>query len=68
MTRTAAKSHLLRHVELIECACVDLNYHISELVEAVDAGALDQLDVAEKVAFWQRFESLRNRLPLSITG
>lgn len=41
-----------------------LNYDISELVEAVDAGALDQLDVAEKVAFWQRFESLRNRLPL----
>jgi hypothetical protein len=28
-----------------------LNDDISELVEAVDAGALDQLDAAEKVAF-----------------
>ena len=41
-----------------------LNDDISDLVEAVDAGALDELDAAEKVAFLQRFESLRNRLPL----
>jgi Domain of unknown function (DUF222) len=34
------------------------------LIEAVEAGGLDQLDAAEKISFWQKFETFRNRLPL----
>ncbi|HET9560844.1 MAG TPA: hypothetical protein VFP01_01940 [Propionibacteriaceae bacterium] len=26
--------------------------------------ALEQLDAAEKISWWQRFETFRNRLPL----
>jgi hypothetical protein len=41
-----------------------LNGDLTELVEAVESGGLDQLDAAENVAVWQRFETFRNRLPL----
>ena len=41
-----------------------LNADFSELLDVVESGGLDQLGVAEKVAWWQRFESFRNRLPL----
>jgi hypothetical protein len=41
-----------------------LNNDFDELLIAVESGALDQLDAAEKVAVWQRFETLRNRLPV----
>jgi hypothetical protein len=37
---------------------------LAELISEVESGALDQLDPAEKVAVWQRFETLRNKLPL----
>jgi hypothetical protein len=37
---------------------------LNGLIAAVESGALDQLDAAEKVAVWQRFETLRNRLPV----
>ena len=37
---------------------------LNSLVETVEGGGLDQLDAAEKVAAWQRFETSRNRLPL----
>ena len=33
------------------------------LISAIESGSLDQLDTAEKVAVWQRFETLRNKLP-----
>jgi hypothetical protein len=41
-----------------------LDADVTELIEAVECGGLDQLDAAEKVAVWQRFETFRNRLPL----
>jgi Domain of unknown function (DUF222) len=41
-----------------------LNDDFAELIEAVESGGLEQLDAAAKVAVWQRFEALRNRLPL----
>jgi uncharacterized protein DUF222 len=37
---------------------------VTELISTVETGGLDHLDTEEKVAVWQRFERLRNRLPL----
>jgi hypothetical protein len=37
---------------------------LTELITSVDTGGLDQLSAEEKVAVWQRFETLRNRQPL----
>jgi hypothetical protein len=34
------------------------------LINTVEAGGLEQLTAAEKISFWQRFETSRNRLPL----
>jgi hypothetical protein len=41
-----------------------LHDDFAELVEAVESDGLDQLTADQKVALWQRFETLRNRLPL----
>jgi hypothetical protein len=41
-----------------------LDNDFAELLETVETGALDQLDNAEKVVLWQRFETFRNRLPV----
>ena len=41
-----------------------LNDDFAELLEAVEAGGLEQLDAAAKVALWHRVETFRNRLPL----
>ena len=41
-----------------------LDSSVTELISTMETGALDQLSVEEKVAVWQRFERLRNRLPL----
>jgi Domain of unknown function (DUF222) len=37
---------------------------LTELIGTVDTGGLDQLSAEEKVAVWQRFETIRNRQPL----
>ncbi len=37
---------------------------LNGVIETVEAGGLDQLTAHQKVAFWQRFETYRNRLPL----
>jgi hypothetical protein len=37
---------------------------LTGLINTVESGALDQLDAADKVAVWQRFETIRNKLPL----
>jgi Domain of unknown function (DUF222) len=37
---------------------------LTELIGTFDTGGLDQLSAEEKVAVWQRFETLRNTLPL----
>jgi hypothetical protein len=41
-----------------------LDSAVNELIAAVESGGLDQLSAEEKVAVWQRFERIRNRLPL----
>src|SRR4029450_10771754 len=41
-----------------------LNAVFAELLDTVDSGGLDRLSAAEKVVWWQRFETFRNRLPL----
>ena len=42
----------------------NLNNNLTELLTAIDSGALDHLEAAEKIAVWQKFETFRNRLPL----
>jgi hypothetical protein len=37
---------------------------LTEVIEKIETGGLDQLDATEKVALWRRFETFRNRLPL----
>jgi hypothetical protein len=34
------------------------------LINTVEAGGLEQLTAAEKISFWQRFETSRNRAPV----
>ena len=41
-----------------------LDADFAELLDTVEGGGLDHLNAAEKVAWWQRFETFRNRLPL----
>ena len=37
---------------------------LTEVIEKIEAGGLDQLSAAEKISWWRRFETFRNRLPL----
>ena len=37
---------------------------LTDLISTFETGGLDQLSAEEKVAVWQRFETLRNRQPL----
>ena len=37
---------------------------LTEVIEKIEAGGLDQLTADQKVAVWRRFETFRNRLPL----
>ena len=37
---------------------------LNGVIEIVEANGLDQLTAHQKVALWQRFETVRNRLPL----
>ena len=37
---------------------------VTDLIGTIENGGLDQLDGAEKIAVWQKFETFRNRLPL----
>jgi hypothetical protein len=48
----------------LDVALDKLNGDFAELLEAVEGGGLDQLNAAEKINFWQQFETFRNRLPL----
>ena len=42
----------------------NLNNNLTELLAAIDSGALDHLEAAEKIALWQKIETFRNKLPL----
>src|SRR4051794_8384811 len=48
----------------MEVALDTFDTAINGLISAVEFGGLDQLEAGEKVAVWQRFETLRNKLPL----
>jgi len=41
-----------------------LNNDLNQFITAVESGSLDQLSADDKVRVWQRFERIRNRLPL----
>ena len=41
-----------------------LNDDLAELVAALESGGLDHLKTDQQVAMWQRFETVRNKLPL----
>jgi hypothetical protein len=48
----------------LDVALDTLDNALTGLIDIVETGALDQLKASEKVAWWQRFETFRNRLPL----
>jgi Domain of unknown function (DUF222) len=48
----------------IDVALDTFDTALDGLISAIESGSLDQLEAAEKVAVWQRFETLRNKLPL----
>ena len=48
----------------LEMALDALDAALNGLIDTVEAGGFDQLTAAEKIAWWQHFETSRNRLPL----
>jgi hypothetical protein len=48
----------------LDVALNAFNAALDKLIDAIESGGLDQLTAAEKISFWQRFETSRNRLPL----
>ena len=52
------------HDTAIDAALDALNEALDNLITAVETGGLDHLTAVDKVAVWQRFETLRNQLPL----
>ena len=48
----------------LDAALDGLNEALDTLISTVESGGLDHLNSAEKVAVWQRFETIRNQLPL----
>ena len=48
----------------LDVALDTLDVALTDVIEKVETGGLEQLDAAAKVALWHRFETLRNRLPL----
>jgi Domain of unknown function (DUF222) len=53
----AARSRLDVALDILDNA-------LDGLIDTVESGGLDQLNAAEKISCWRRFETLRNRLPL----
>jgi hypothetical protein len=52
------------HHSAVDVALDTLENALSNLISTVNTGGLDHLQADQKVAVWQRFESIRNRLPL----
>jgi len=48
----------------LDAALDALNEALTDLIATVDNGALEQLKAEEKVAVWQRFETIRHQLPV----
>ncbi len=53
-----------RDRSVLAVALDTLETALTDVIEKVETGGLEQLDPAEKVEVWQRFETFRNRLPL----
>jgi hypothetical protein len=49
---------------VLAVAVDSLETALTDVIEKIETGGFEQLDNAEKVAVWQRFETFRNRLPL----
>lgn len=48
----------------MDTALDTLQNALTDLITTVETGALNHLEASEKVAVWQRFETIRNQLPL----
>src|SRR6187200_1263005 len=48
----------------MDAALDALDTALTDVISTVESGGLEQLNAAGKVAVWQRFETLRNQLPL----
>jgi hypothetical protein len=48
----------------LDVALDTLDNALNGLLDTVESGGLEQLNAAEKISFWQQFETFRNRLPL----
>jgi hypothetical protein len=48
----------------LESALDTFDNGLAELINTVETGGLDQLQAEDMVAVWQRFERIRNKLPL----
>ena len=48
----------------LDVALTGFDAALDGLINTIEAGALEPLTAAEKISFWQRFETSRNRLPL----
>ena len=48
----------------LDVALDTLDNALNGLLDTVQSGGLEQLNAAEKISFWQQFETFRNRLPL----
>jgi Domain of unknown function (DUF222) len=48
----------------MEMALETLDAAVTDLINTVETGGLDQLHADQQVAVWQRFERIRNKLPL----
>jgi Domain of unknown function (DUF222) len=52
------------HRSQLDVALNGFDAAVDGLINTIEAGGLEHLSVAEKISFWQRFETSRNRLPL----
>jgi hypothetical protein len=48
----------------LDAALSTLDTALTDLITIVETSEFDQLEAAQKVAVWQHFETIRNRLPL----
>ena len=48
----------------MEMALDTFDAALTDLIDTVETGGLDRLEADEQVAVWQRFERIRNKLPL----
>ena len=48
----------------LDVALDETQQALTKMISLLDAGWLEQLNAAEKISFWQKFETFRNQLPL----